>query len=158
MEPGQRAYEAWLTALGLEHKWDDTHQHAWAAVEAALVPPLPADVARLVERLGWHREDERGKLVLANPDGQEAAYTIRAQAAEIERLKEHIAKQQMDIVTLGFMAGHAEATEAKLREAVEVMRTVDAMIYNDNGDVTWSPLQIRSAIRAFLATMEKPHD
>ena len=34
------------------------------------------------------------------------------------------------------------------------MRKIDAAITNDNRDVTWGPLMIRSAVRAFLATLE----
>ena len=49
----------------------------------------------------------------------------------------------------------AEAAEAKLREAVEVIRKINSAIFNDNGDVTWNPLAIREAARSFLATMEK---
>lgn len=43
---------------------------------------------------------------------------------------------------------------ARLREAVGVIRNVDSRISNDNGDVTWSPLTIRDAVRAFLAKLK----
>lgn len=43
---------------------------------------------------------------------------------------------------------------ARLREAVDVIRNVDSRISNDNGDVTWSPLTIRDAVRAFLAKLK----
>jgi sugar phosphate isomerase/epimerase len=91
---------------------------------------MDKDVAGLVERLE--------KLVVLDEVGPDnplarAASTIRAQAAEIERLREHIAKQQMDIVTLGFMAGRTETAEAKLREAVEVIERLKTELESEMG-------------------------
>ena len=43
----------------------------------------------IVERLGYHREHPvTGQLVLANPDGPDAASTITALREEVERLTE----------------------------------------------------------------------
>lgn len=104
------------------------------------------DVAGLVERLEGRASWDKDEIKL------EAASTIRALVAEIERLRDK--RDEMSVEAARLFELHRQA-EAKLREAVELMRTVDAMIFNDNGDVTYSPLQIRSAIRAFLAAMEK---
>ena len=103
-------------------------------------------VALVVERLGVYADYVEYDPPLNYEDA--AATTMREAVCTIRAL----------VAANSVLAAAHNDTLAKLREAVEVMRTVDAMIYNDNGDVTWSPLQIRSAIRAFLATMEKPRD
>jgi hypothetical protein len=40
--------------------------------------------------------------------------------------------------------------EARIAELEEGLRKIDKHIYNDNGDVTWSPLTIRARIRELL--------
>lgn len=72
----------------------------------------------------------------------EAASTIRAQAVEIERLRAyHLRAEEAG----QRQALRADAAEAKLREAVEVMRLVQHQ-----------PMNLE--IRAFLADMEKKED
>jgi hypothetical protein len=147
MEPGQRAYEA--VSAG---KFADVHpaiRAQWATIEAAIVPPLPADVAGLVERL------ER-RSPLAKDIAEEAASTIRALVAENERLGELAA------------SWHGDAIDAleKLHEAVEVMRcfTCDCegacREWKDRRITREPSVQdcVRFRVRAFLADMEKPHD
>lgn len=100
MEPGQRLWETWRAVMPAGphsppwEKLDADSQVRWASVEAALVPSLPADIAGLVERLDagveYMDEDDGGEanIQIANETMTEAAATIRAQAAEIERLRE----------------------------------------------------------------------
>lgn len=55
----------------------------------------------IVERLRWHREHPlRGRLELANPDGEEAADTITALRAEVERLRAAL----VQIAAVGYVA------------------------------------------------------
>lgn len=108
---------------------------------------MTEDVAGLVKRLGVYAEYVEYDPPLNYEDAaattmREAASTIRALVAENERLK--FGDKQMQ----GLWAIDREErdkAEAKLREAVEVMRLVQHQ-----------PMNLE--IRAFLATMEKPHD
>lgn len=56
----------------------------------------------------------------------------------------------------------AKAAEAKLREAVEVMRQISMACDTYGEDLSFGDMKtvhrIQQAARAFLATMEKPHD
>ena len=99
--------------------------------QAACVPAMPADVAALVERLDdkWKHSEE---------DCYAAASAIKAQAAEIERLTKELGSCRRlynDLYSgeLAATVSRAEAAEAKLREAVEVMRMAKAEI--DTADV-----------------------
>jgi len=136
MEPGQKAYETWWNG-GDAPGWDilsAAHRARWAAVEAALVPPLPADVAGLVERLRNSGEFEVRHA---------AADAMQAQAAEIERLldlfridgEQHAMRiREMEKAHDARVAKYYKALEAeraKLREAAEIMapfRGVAAML------------------------------
>lgn len=86
---------------------------------------------------------------------------LKAQAAEIERLTKERYEWQ---VAAGRMAVDGAISEAKLREAVDVMREADAELYEinmsnyDHDEVTrlnQGSINAAIAIRAFLATMEK---
>ena len=104
------------------------------------------DVAGLVERLEKPLPVFGDDIIMTAAEFLvlgEAASTIRAQAAEIERLRAERDHHQT-----------AEcAAEAKLREAVEVMRTLV-----EQRDGHFSTTEAWDRARAFLATMEKPRD
>ena len=121
---------------------------------------IKADVAALVERLGYHSEHPvTGKLVLTNPDGPDAASAIKAQAAEIERLRElfRIDGEQHAAHIKGLTQAHEarvakyaeakEAAEAKMREAVEVLREIAD---SDDIDNALDPERNKRIARAFL--------
>jgi hypothetical protein len=213
MEPGQRAYEA--VSAG---KFADVHpaiRAQWATIEAAIVPPLPADVAGLVERLegraSWDKDEikldaastiralarEKAAAVgLAQGSGaiadqqraraEAAEAKVAEQAAEIERLTQERAEaveryvpaaQYINDLTanvatltrhIGEQSARADAAEAKLREAVEVIYTAPITPLCDwqCGDGTsHGPCLSDCGVRAwddrraaFLSTMEKPND
>jgi hypothetical protein len=132
------------------------------------------DVAELVERLDdgicddWCKvRDAKSSCTCA-----EIASTIRAQAAENERLKEcwkrslednerlqeELQSTAMEALTAQGQAWEAsdriDAAEAKLREAVEVMREVRQIARGVNSG--WF-VDIADQIEIFLSTMEKPN-
>lgn len=109
------------------------------------------DVSRLVERL--EADLARGCAAPAR-DIKAAASTIRAQAAEIERLREDLIHADLVIQRLNsgaelqaIMAAHSDTLE-KLRDAVEVIRKL-MQHEPDHADAIWQDA------RAFLTDMEK---
>jgi hypothetical protein len=175
MEPGQRAYKALFEHFGGNFSdWNEELERvrvAFAAIEAACVPPLPADVAGLVERLDdlvqvlWAEQggERRCYTYDESADAQrammEAASTIRALVAENERLQETVAVKMWRAANEDLVR-----SEAKLREAVEVMRAMREEIYAllaryDDHEQSNHPhaYVLLQRVRDFLATMEK-HD
>lgn len=122
------------------------------------------DVAGLVERLSSFLAGSNGARRTLN----EAIETLQAQAAEIERRDEAIASQNKVIQeqALSYLAldgqaqelmDRAEAAEAKLREAVEMISSAPV-----RPDCDWKCKECDCGIRAWddrrsawLATMEK---
>jgi hypothetical protein len=102
-------------------------------------------VERLVNELGWGI----GPALLC----QEAASTIRALASENERLRE--SEREWMAVSAGHI-DEAATAEAKLRKAVEVMRTAREFCESQRHDA-WAQ-DIETKLDAFLATMEKPQE
>lgn len=113
------------------------------------------DVTALVERLeayakdqgGWHNIDETCEA---------AASAIKAQAAEIERLGKNYYNISIDAALL---YQEKEAAEAKLREAVEVMRAINRRASPDPtrtfDDAIGDLEHITAYARTILSTMGK---
>lgn len=154
MEPGQRAYEAFCKAAKFDHIPWKTRMPAtkamWAEIEAACLPAAPEDVAGLVERL-----NSRAEWALLGVPGswsyedgiamRDAASALQAQAAEIAQLREWIAVCNLE-------RKERDAAEAKLREAVEVIRRWHmADLTGHDGSLS----RARQVSEAFLASMEK---
>jgi hypothetical protein len=163
MEPGQKAYEAVKQegTLGPFATLHPDNKAYFAKIEAALVPPLPADVAGLVERLEATRAGNGDPAMYVTTlitvaDAHAAASTIRALVAANEGLK--FGDKQMQ----GLWACDREErdkADAKLREAVEFIREMVDPQHRCEQLMTNPPKCIRSfAAERFLATMEKPHD
>jgi len=111
--------------------------------------PMESDVAALVVRL---EADLAIGCAAPARDIKAAASTIRALVAEIERLRAyHLRAEEVG----QRQALRAHAAEAKLREAVEVMKDIAT---SDTIDNCLDPQRNKRVARAFLATMEKPHD
>jgi hypothetical protein len=78
---------------------------------------------------------------------EKAAAELREAADEIVRLRE--SEREWMAVSAGHIeeAATARAERDRLRDA---LRKIDSHIFNDNGDVTFSPLQIKAIVRAAL--------
>jgi hypothetical protein len=122
------------------------------------------DIAELVERLEYTAKN--GLLQAANDrmyaTHEDAASTIRALVAERDRLLDLADKYKWQVRDT---CTRAEAAEAKLREAVEMMRALReetaALLerYDDHEQSNHPNAYVMlQRIAAFLATMEKPHD
>ena len=158
MEPGQKAHEVFKREWGCEPGWGNLsarYKAAWAAVEAACVPAVPADVEGLVESLKkpvysddlmirwdcWRKRHKEGFGGSATRDEFEsiidwideeraaAAFALQAQAAEIERLRAQVAEFRTvndgNMQVSEMFRHQRDAAEDKLREAVEVILDVN---------------------------------
>ena len=169
MEPGQKAYETYIQghedAIPYWTTETPAERARWAAVEAACAPQLPDDVAVLVERLS----------IKSDPESRDAYFALQAQAAENERLRAKVLSLEVELSES--VPAHkwqrvktdaekfkdqvidtckrAEAAEAKLREAVEVMREIAD---SDDIDNALDPERNKRIARAFLSTMEPTND
>jgi hypothetical protein len=95
------------------------------------------DKATPGERAVWHEhhDAQAGFTFAVTPD------RIRALVDEVRRLEGHIAKQQMDIVELGIMAGRAVAAEAEFARLQDPNAVHVNMLRGTIAKPTWSQIE-----------------
>jgi hypothetical protein len=98
----------------------ESERTATAIADARYFREAAAEIEELRAQLRKAQEarDAAGYLGTIEDCIAHLSEDVTAQAGEIERLREHASKQALDIVTLGQMAGRADAAEAEIDASV----------------------------------------